>query len=184
MSTRDQSWNDAFARHSAAVRRFLATAAALDEAAWQKPVGEGKWSPAQIAVHVIQTYEVLVAQLRTGEGLRVQTGWALRQFLRVAFLKPILLFRRIPPGARAPRALRPGNAGPSREDGLARLRDAASAFEGEMLARRDQKGLHLTHHLFGAVYGLRALEFVSIHTEHHARQLPERAVAARSGARE
>ena len=165
-------------RHSTAVDRYLSTAAALDDVAWRKPIGEDKWSPAQITLHLIQTYEVLLQQLRTGQGLKVQTGWLLRQVLRVAVLGPILWSGKLPPGAKAPRVLLPGATDLTQEDGVARLRAVASEFEAELLARKDEAGLQLTHHFFGSVGALRGLKFVAIHTEHHGRQLPERAVAA------
>jgi hypothetical protein len=169
---RDTAWSAAIERHGASVRDYLSTAEAVDEAAWSTPIGGGKWTPAQITVHLIQTYEVLLRQLRTGEGLRVQTGWLLRQVLRIVVLGPIMMTGRIPPGARAPRDLQPGAVEVTREEGVARLRTAVSEFESELMARRDEPGLQLTHHIFGSVEALRAIDFVRIHTEHHGRQLP------------
>lgn len=168
----DRQWEAAVSRHAEAVGRYLASAAAVPEELWRQPVAEGKWTPAEITEHVLLAYRTLVDQVRGGRGLRVQTGWLMRNVLRVAVLAPIMMTRRLPPGARAPRALRPGEAASPRDAALEELRRAAAEFEAELSARRHDEGLRLTHHLFGAVRPLKAIDFVAIHTEHHGRQLP------------
>ena len=169
--TIDKRWDEALARHGAVVNSFLESAAAVEEEAWHTPIGEGKWTPAQIAEHLILTYTTLVRQVQGGQGLRVQTGWLLRHVLRVLVLAPIMWLRKIPPGAKAPRDLRPGGDATTREVSLERLRAAAAEFEDEIARRRDDKELRLTHHVFGSVKPLKGINFVAIHTEHHGRQL-------------
>jgi len=169
--TRDKQWAKVGARHSRAVARFLTAAKELSAAQWRAPIGDDKWTPAQITQHVTQSYDVLTRQLRTGTGLRVQTGWLLRQVLRVVVLRPIMWTRRLPPGAKAARELLPGETDLGQEEALARLGAAVAGFEHELQARRDEAGLQLTHHIFGSVEAVKGLDFVAVHTEHHARQL-------------
>jgi hypothetical protein len=164
-------WKQIGDRHAAAVEGFLGAAAAVDASGWQSPLADGKWTPAQVTQHLIQTYEVLVAQVRTGKGLKVQTGWLLRQVLRQVVLRHIMRTRRLPRGAKAPRALLPADADASQGAAIERLRAAAAEFEAELLARRDEPSLQLTHHIFGSVGALEGLDFVAIHTEHHGRQI-------------
>src|SRR5262245_65783641 len=122
----EAKWKQIGDRHSAAVEGFLGAAAAIDEAAWRSPLADGKWTPAEVTQHVTQTYEVLTGQLRTGKGLTVQTGWLLRQVLRVVVLRPIMWTRRLPRGAKAPRALRPGAIDLSQAAAIERLRAVAA----------------------------------------------------------
>ena len=167
----DGKWKKIGDRHSGAVDGFLAAAAAIDAAGWQSPLADGKWTPAQVTQHVTQTYEVLTVQLRTGKGLTVQTGWLLRKVLRIVVLQPIMWTRRLPRGAKAPRVLQPGAVDVPQEAAIERLRAVAAEFETELLSRRHEKDLQLTHHIFGSVEALKGLDFVAVHTEHHGRQL-------------
>jgi hypothetical protein len=167
----DTRWNEISERHSAAVREFLTVGTALSAAWWRAPIAAGKWTPAQITQHLIQTYEIVIRQLRTGEGLNVQTGWLVRQVLRIVVLRPIMWTRRLPPGAKAARVLLPDVTEIDQGTALARLRDVAAEFEAELSARRGQAGLQLTHHIFGSVDAVDGLDFVAVHTEHHCRQL-------------
>jgi hypothetical protein len=169
--TPPEKWEQIALRHTVAVRRFLEAGAELSPAQWQTPIAAGKWTPEQITQHVIQTYDVLTRQLRTGEGLRVQTGWFLRQVLRSVVLRAIMWTRRLPPGAKAARALMPTGVEIGKAEMLEQLRTLAAAFEDELQVRRNDEGLHLTHHLFGSIDALRGLDFVAVHTEHHGRQL-------------
>ena len=170
----DGKWKKIGDRHSGAVEGFLAAAAAIDAAGWQAPLADGKWTPAQVTQHVTQTYEVLTSQIRTGKGLAVQTGWLLRMVLRAVVLRPIMWTRRLPRGAKAPRVLRPIAVDITQADAIERLRAAAAEFEAELLSRRHDRDLQLTHHIFGSVEALKGLDFVAVHTEHHGRQLAER----------
>ena len=170
----DGKWKQIGDRHSAAVEGFVGAATAIDPAGWQSPLADGKWTPAEVTQHVTQTYEVLTVQLRTGKGLTVQTGWLLQRVLRLLVLRPIMWTRRLPRGAKAPRALRPSAVDISQAAALERLCAVAAEFETELLSRRSDPSLQLTHHIFGSVEALKGLDFVAIHTEHHGRQLAER----------
>jgi hypothetical protein len=167
----DRKWAQAMDGHSAAVRRFLDAGAALSQAQWRMPIAKGKWTPAQITQHVVQTYQVLIRQLRTGQALQVQTGWLLRQILRVVVLRPIMWTRRLPPGAQAAEALLPIEGEAGQQEKLEQLRDAAATFGAELDSRRYDAAVRLTHHIFGSVTAVNGLDFVALHTDHHARQL-------------
>lgn len=167
----DRKWSVVSDRHSRAVTEFLDAATSLPAEQWLLPVDDGKWTPAQITLHVVQSYEVMTRQLRTGEGLRVQTGWLLRQVLRLVVLRPIMWTRKLPKGAKAPKDLRPGDTTIGRDEALERLRAIVAEFEGELYSRRQQRGLQMTHHIFGSVDALKGLDFIAVHTEHHGRQL-------------
>ena len=47
----------------------------------------------------------------------------------------------------------------------------AGRFEQALLARSGDPKLALTHHIFGRFPAIEGIDFVAIHTEHHARQL-------------
>jgi hypothetical protein len=170
----DPEWRRVVDRHAAAVAGFLDAAAAVDARAWREPLADGKWSPAQLADHLIRTYEVVGGEVRGASGLRVRTGWGLRQVLRATILRSIMRTGRLPRGAKAPSEIAPGPADDLRDDALERLRALADELEAGVVARRAEKDFRLTHHVFGAFPALAGLEFVAIHTEHHARQLSGR----------
>ncbi len=170
----DHKWKIVTGRHDAAVESFVAGARAVAPERWQTPIGDGKWTPAQITQHVIQTYEVLLSEVRTGQGLTIKTGWATRQVLRLVVLRPIMWFRRIPSGAKAPRPIRPREDGLDQSGAIARLEAVVAEFNGELVAKRDGPGVRLTHHLFGSVDAVDGLDFVAVHTAHHGRQLAPR----------
>jgi len=167
----EKKWRRIAERHSVAVERFLSVGSELSDGQWRAPIEDGDWTPMQITQHLIQTYQVLTRQLRTGRGLTVQTGWLLRQVLRLLALPPIMLFRWLPSGVKTARDLLPVVTPIDRDTALMRLREAAAEFEAELLARRGQERVVLTHHIFGSVNALNALDFVAVHTEHHGRQL-------------
>lgn len=173
MSTASTKWTVVTDRHTRSVAEFIDAAAGIPAERWLEPVAEGKWTPAQITLHVIQTYVVMTRQLRTGVGLRVQTGWLFRQVLRQVVLRAIMSTRRLPKGAKAPKDLRPGDTAIGKDEAIDRLRAIVTEFEKELQSRRDQKGLQMTHHIFGSVDALKGLDFIAVHTEHHGRQLQE-----------
>ena len=108
----------------------------IQEDRWQVPIADEKWTPSQITQHVTKTYEAMIHQLRTGEGLQVQTGWFVRQVLRQAVLRPIMWTRKLPKGAKAPRMLRPDDSGLGRDEAVERLQGVVTEFVDELDARR------------------------------------------------
>lgn len=170
-SANNAKWAVVSERHARAVSEFLDAANGIPAERWLLPVADGKWTPAQVTVHVIQSYEITTRQLRTGEGLKVQTGWLVRRILRQVVLRPIMWTRKLPRGAKAPKILLPGETAIGRDEALDRLRIVVAEFEGELRARRDQPDLQLTHHIFGSFDPCTGLDFLAVHTAHHGRQL-------------
>jgi hypothetical protein len=168
----DREWQDAAEAHEGVIRRYLDQAAALDVGMWHRPVAEGKWSPAQITDHLVKTYEILLGQLRGGDGLHVQTSGVARGLFWSPLLRMMLRLQWIPSVARAPKALVPEAIEETREAALERLRRGASQLERELYARRNEAGLGFTHHLFGRLEALRGVRFATLHTDHHRKQLP------------
>lgn len=166
-------WTAAIERHRAAIADYLQIAARLDEQVWRLPVGAEKWTPAQITDHLIRTYNITLEQLRGGQGIKTQYGFLLRQVLRLAVLSKIYRTRELPRGAKAPEEILPKDSKTPRETALEQLKELSGEFENEILSGRNNKKLRLTHHVFGEIRPLKAIDFVAIHTEHHTRQLPQ-----------
>ena len=120
------------------------------------------------------------AQLRGGSGLRLRSGWLMRQALRALILPSIFRKRALPRGARAPSEIRPREVRGTQPEALALLENLARGFEAEAFSRRHQPGLTLDHHVFGGLDLRRGVDFIAIHVEHHQRQIagPREAPAA------
>ena len=69
----------ALAENRAAVEEFVAAGRALDAARWRAPVGEGKWTPAQIAEHLAIIYEY---NRKVMVGTAPGVPWLLRPILQ------------------------------------------------------------------------------------------------------
>lgn len=163
------------ADHQAAVQEFLATARAVPERNWERPIASGKWSPAQIAEHLRLTYVIAQNELAGGSGMKVRTSWWLRAFLRWRLLPRILKTGQLPEGARASRELRPGDGPFDREQLLSALATSARNAEESIVRHWDDRPVHLTHHIFGGLDAATTMRFATVHTRHHARQIAERA---------
>lgn len=173
----DSSWDEAARRHASAVAEYVAAAERLPDSAWAEPVGQGKWSPAEITEHLSRTYEVITGQLRGGEGLAVRSNPVVRAILRHTALRWIRSRRRLPSGAKAPHEIRPAAGDPHRDAALARFSRLGEEFARETSERRGDPRAVLTHHLFGSFPLAEGVDFIAIHIEHHGRQ-----VAAARGA--
>ncbi|HEY6146636.1 MAG TPA: DinB family protein, partial [Thermoanaerobaculia bacterium] len=165
-------WSQAIARHRAAILDYVQWGLRVEEAAWRSPIAAGKWTPAEITDHLVRTYRKALDEVRGGEGLRPRYGRLLRQALRLTVLPGIFRTRRLPGGATAPSEILPAESRVSQHDALSQLDDLAGEFEREIFSRRGDPGVHLTHHIFGPIKAPAAVDFIAIHTEHHARQLP------------
>lgn len=157
--------------HSASIQGYIAAAEAKHPEAWATPLADGKWSPGLVTEHLIGAYEAVLKEVRTGSGIRVVTGWLMRNILRQSILRYIMASRKLPPGAKAPREALPTGILGSREERLAALAALAADLENEIAQRVDDPTLVLTHHFFGSVDPIRGLDFLAIHNEHHTRQL-------------
>ncbi len=166
------------AAHQTSIQAFVASARAVPEEAWEVPTRSGQWSPAQIGEHLRMVYAVLGRQLAGGAGLEVRTSWWLRLILRFRFLPKILEQGRIPKGARAPREARPGPGPFPREPLLADLIELATRAEDTLASAARDREVTITHHVFGRLQAAQALRFLTVHNDHHARQLDRSGSAA------
>lgn len=161
----------ATASHASAVASYLAAARAVPGEAWERPMQDEKWSPAQVSEHLRLTYTLVQNELAGGSGLRVRTSWWLRTLLRWRFLPRILSQGQLPEGAKAPREIRPGD-GPFDRDAVLDALQVAARVAQESIARGwDDPNRVMTHHVFGRLALPTAMRFLTVHTEHHARQL-------------
>jgi hypothetical protein len=157
--------------HRAAVAAYLETARALAEDAWERPWAEGKWTPAQVTEHLSLGYEALLAEIVEGRPMKAKLPRWRQTLLRWVLLPHILFHRTFPIRAPAPRETRPAEARAPRDEALQAFAALSERFEAEVAAAGARGFGHLTHPYFGAVALRKALPFVSIHIEHHRRQI-------------
>ena len=168
----DADWTSRCADHQREIGLFLADAERLDEAAWGRKPAPGKWSPGQIAEHLVLSYAAMRRELAGGTGLRLRTKLWRRLLIRWRFLPMILKAGRLPPGAPAVREIRPAEEPRAQSVVTGELRDLATRFEQELGQARETGGGRLTHPFFGRLTPLEAIRFVAVHAAHHRRQLP------------
>jgi hypothetical protein len=159
------------ADHRDAVARFLSTAADVPEHAWRQPRPSGKWSADEITTHLRLALEALARELAGGEPMRRVLSRPRELYARWVYLPRILKTGRFP-AARAPREIRPGSPGLSREEAIRRLRSAAESVE---TACADSGSRCVTHPYFGRIALDAMLRLFARHTDHHERQLREAA---------
>lgn len=164
-------WNAAADEHEVALAGYLRSASALPQAAWTRPWGEGKWTPAQVTEHVTRAYEALLDELREGRPMREKlAGWR-RKMVRIVILPHILFHRTIPLKVPSPREMRPGEPRAPREEALEALRELGECFVAELAAARERGSAGLTHPYFGKLEPIKVLRFVAIHLDHHRKQI-------------
>lgn len=157
----------ALRENRSAVDDFAATSAALPPSDWLRPIAPGRWTPAQIAEHVVLTYEVAARARAGGEPLRPRVGPLFQRVLRWVLLPHILFHRSFPVRAVAPREVRPSEGIDQAAVG-ARLAEAMARAERAFVGEgRDV----MDHPYFGPLGGARLLRLAAVHTEHHRRQL-------------
>lgn len=153
--------------------RYLERAGALTPELWSQPVGEGKWSPAEISEHVRLSYAVIGRELATGSGgLPLKIPRWLRPWIRFRYFGRILKTGRMPAGAKAPREIRPHGDRLEQDATLLSLHEVAVAFEDAVALRWDDPDAGFSHHIFGQVSLSDGWRFAVVHTDHHAGQLP------------
>jgi hypothetical protein len=164
----DGDWTRPSREQWESIHCFLDAAAGVPPDQWVEPVAPGRWSPAQVAEHVVRTYEVGAEQVRTGTGMRPRAGPILQRLLRWFLLPHVIYHRSLPLRARAPREVKPSEAGVPQGDLPRLLRDAAAGMEREF---RGAVRTHVFHAYFGPIELPRAMRFLAVHTDHHRKQL-------------
>jgi hypothetical protein len=156
--------------HATASEAFLRSAESVPDARWHQPAAEGKWSPAQLTDHLVRTYDALLQELGGGPGMRIRTRLWQRLLLRVTVKPRLLRGGPFPRGIRAPREIRPAEAGPDKAVGLALFRERAASFV--QAVRAAPPGKQLTHPFLGMGPVPEGVLFCARHLQHHNAQFP------------
>jgi hypothetical protein len=172
----DPKLRHAIALHEGAVAQFAEAARAVARrgAVWDSPRAEGKWSPAQITLHIIMAFDAVAGELDGGPGMQLRTRPWMHILLRHTVVRRMLRGGRLPTGARAPRETRPPVPMEDAETLIARFEDAAASLNRRLIAAAAAApGRRLSHPYFGQM-PLHEITTVSArHVEHHLRQLEE-----------
>ena len=128
-------WDSLASDHAAAVEQFASIVRQLPSEAWDRPVSPGKWTPAEITSHLIESYRILRSELRGGPGMALRLSAVRRWVFRHTVLPRILATGHFPAGARAPRETRPSEVVSRPVDALDALSREADAFYRELTER-------------------------------------------------
>lgn len=165
------SLDRALSVHQSASAAFATAAEEVEPDRWHLPRSEGKWSPAQITAHLIQTYDVLLRELEGGAGMKVRLGLLRRLFLRFTLMPRLLRGGRFPERVPAPPEIRPAGA-PDQPEGIVLFRQRAAEFEAtarRVLAQAPRA--QVTHAYFGPSSVAKGVLFCARHIEHHRGQI-------------
>jgi hypothetical protein len=162
------SMEKALGLHAQNVAAFLSSVASCADSRWNEPRAEGKWSPAEVAAHLVTSYEVVIGELRGKGGLAIKTSRLQQIVLRLLFGWRILYFGRFPRGVKAPRETRPP-AGLPKEVAIEQFRARAAEFE--TAAREAGPGQRLSHTYFGKGKVSDGVLLCARHIEHHRQQI-------------
>ena len=157
--------------HRRAIDQFLASAGAIAEADWKRPVAQGKWSPGQIAEHLSLSLEAVLRELSGGPPMRIVLPWWKRWLARRRYLRRMLREGSFPSGVKAPREIRPAASPAPRGEALERLRLAAAGIESFYAAHEKAVSRRLCHPYFGAIPARDLFGVLTLHAVHHRRQL-------------
>lgn len=159
--------------HRAAVREFVAKAAALSATQWLTPRSAGKWTPAQETRHLVLTYEAFVRDLQDVNRMRLRGTALQRWFWKLFGLASILWRKRIPVAVRAPSVIRPDEITTAAPELLDALGDGVARFEAVFTDKwRTEPARRLSHPFFGLVTLDHAVRIAAVHARHHAAFLP------------
>ena len=167
----ENDFSEAVALHRAAVAECVTAFAAVPGDAWSRPLGPGRWSPAEIAEHLAIAYEPPLSELSGGPGFSIRVSWWKRRALRWGFL-PEILNGGFPAGAPAPREIRPKRAAASPEEASRALSLSAERFLATLAEARTARRVRLTHPYFGKLRPAQTVMLLTSHALHHRRQLP------------
>jgi len=180
----ERAWAAAQRQHETALAEFLDVVGGALPDRWRVPYAEGKWSPAEEALHVALAYELGISAADGGESMRLRVSRPVATLSRWFILPVVLRTGRFPGGAVAPHEVRP-----SRDEALTLSAEALSSrISSRALATvhqlreadRRNPALRVTHAYFGPLRPLATLRLLSAHTLHHARRLAARSLSAAS----
>lgn len=166
-----RDWDALAADHDAAIQQFVMTVRQLPPHSWSLPLATGKWTPAEVTSHLVESYRILRTELAGGPGMALRLSRFRRWVLRHTILPRILRGGIFPAGARAPRETRPREVIEDTASALRTLTVEADAFAQDLTTRASSGRLYLNHAYFGPMSARQSLRLVAVHTRHHARQL-------------
>jgi hypothetical protein len=161
----------AAADHRAAIEDVARVVEGQDPARWTQAPQPGKWSPSEIAQHLILSYGPPLAELDGGSGFVVRVGWWKRVALRWRFL-PQILGGKFPQGAPAPREIRPKTGAADPVQAARDLRESAVLFADRLAEAERARRVRLTHPYFGKLTAPQILKLMAVHAGHHRAQFP------------
>lgn len=168
-----RAWAAALEEHDQVLAEYLTRLRSVPMERWHEPAAEGKWSPAEEALHLVLAYEIGITGCTGGSGMRLMVPPAWAWLSRTVMLPVILRTRSFPRGARAPREVRPASLdarGMTKGVLEARLRQVATDAAQAIRAADERRPMpRLVHAYFGPLTPLTTLRLLSAHTRHHAR---------------
>jgi len=171
-------WAAALREHDEVVAGFVAAVVRLDVERWHQPMGPGRWSPAALTMHVIQSYELGRAAMEGGASMRVIVPRPVSWLARNIALPIFLARRTFPRGAEAPAEVRPDleAAASLSQSAACAMLHAVSQASIDALHRADSVGppRRFVHAVFGPLEPLLTVRLVSAHTRHHGLALADR----------
>lgn len=184
MRSTSSRWLATERHHAEAVAAFLLATSLVPADKWSVPLGPNRWSPAQMALHIEQSYLVCIDALRGGPGMQPQRPAFVRWVGRTVMLPLMRLTGRFPQGVPAPREVRPDadQAHASLRDTLtARVQSAATATLAELrTATNSTSGVRVRHAYLGALNAHQTLRLLNAHTRHHAKLLAPPKITGKS----
>jgi hypothetical protein len=170
-----EQWARAQSADTGAVDEFLQMLTALPDSQWAGAIQPGKWSGAELGVHIALAYE-MGAQIGTPAGRMV-----LRVSPIAARIARWVLFPRVargnwfPSGAKSPREVRPVLAPgpvPTRTQIDARIRTAMATAHAALVATdAAPPSSRFVHAYFGEMSSMQQQQLLTSHTRHHTRVL-------------
>ena len=167
-------WKKALAEHETVVADFLSVIQKASANEWHRRPSPGKWSTADIALHLCRAYEIGRQSVETGQGMSLLVSRRKAWFFRTFFLPVILRAQRFP-RVGAPAEVRPNSSEVeqlTRERAAKRFRESADAAATAIRRTADRRPTPVLHHAyFGGLSPYMGLRLLSAHTRHHIRQL-------------
>jgi hypothetical protein len=172
----DFEWRAAEAEHERALGALADVLRRVPVDAWQESPAPGKWSAAEVALHVCQSYEFARDAVTKGVTQRMRVTRLMAVLLRT-FVLPWSTRRGRLPRARSPREVRPDAEAARALDSaaaLARLKQsAADAIVALKEADATNASARVVHAYFGAMRPRQAVGMLATHTRHHAGAVAE-----------
>lgn len=184
MRTTSSRWQSAERAHAEAVAALLVAASLVPDHKWAEPLGPGRWSPAQMLLHVEQSYRLGHDALLGGAGMKVRTSGLVAWVGRTIVLPLLTLTKRFPRNAPAPRELVPDAAvahALPRTELTIRVQSAATQALGTLReAIASGSRVRVQHAYMGQLTPYQTIRLLNAHTRHHAKLLAPPKIVGKS----